>query len=1143
MKKIILFGLCVILLSSSAFGAVSDDLNTKVISYFPYDVDADDTAGVATSVVIGATKITAGCLLNDCYTFGTSNYRIVHTDTTNLKWNADDSYTLNAWTYIDSSQSIATHFMFTSTNNPGYSWETVKSSYDSTGNTWVSYIEGDNGGLAYATGSVSIEDGWHMFTQAWNGTTRTISFYFDNTLIDSDNTPLTGVNPLINDGNWYIGNRNSPYNLGFNGEVDEVSFFVGELSLEERTFLYNSGSPTSDQQYPFGTVSNLSINLIYPVNETHYNFNNQNITKNYNGTIITTTNTASNCSVVSTLENGSQITLWNNLTDSSTNQQFVNFTSIPEDNITVSVFCNDGTDNTSTTFWFVIDRTPITVITNIINNTEYKTPFNLFVSYFDKYLFRTNTTLIYDKTNVTYYNNFSGDLSGKDLFYNVTKFINTTNQTFPIGDYSLIFQASDTHTDNKYFEKEKINVKKEPKNIFNGKKLKKHYEYSYSFKKHKVKFFLPEEIELTHKKKSDRLTFDYKAAKHRGETYKIIEAEKEIIYLKDSPFNYHFVLDGKLWYDNEGLDVTKIERLSEKSFKIYYNQNTGEEHSNSLGGLNEIEQIYNIRILQGKAGQVVEGDLFSPPEYNFTYNVSTNFTVDQIYINETCLFVVNANIPSFDGTYCFNLNTLYLDDVILFPQTTPLGCNAQIKNDAVMGGTIDSGFIWLDKDKTILKSGSTLCENNVLCDLDTLQPSLIQENQSISCKLSLTENFFTFLSNESNILDTANLGVCEGTSIYPILNISFFDETNNNNITVTNGYNLFFSDGSGTFNQTGNFTGFSNNLFCTDVDPSLSIFNLNLFGTFTISKPAYTTRVITIPESEGIIVSNKPYTNLSLFLIPVSNSSTVTFTWQTTEFEPINGVMRIEKCNDDGTKSLIDSTLIGNGEATANLQLLTTPYSYSVIIGDEIFTEAQYNVCHVENTDSRRYFVDVSRVQVLPVIGLTLVSCGVEKVADNIVKMEWSTNPNDESIIEGCIVGKRSGISGLIEIYRNCTEGVTGSFTRSIPNNTFDYYVVGEVTQNDLTAPCQDQVIFQQTKPTSDLLGATGVFVIALIIMVLILRYADTPIGQLFGAGIGLLGTFIFGVSALSWEATLTLLFFIIGIGIIIRKTKSREVN
>jgi len=345
---------------------------------------------------------------------------------------------------------------------------------------------------------------------------------------------------------------------------------------------------------------------------------------------------------------------------------------------------------------------------------------------------------------------------------------------------------------------------------------------------------------------------------------------------------------------------------------------------------------------------------------------------------------------------------------------------------------------------------------------------------------------------------------------------------------VNNTYLINFTDTFYDYGFNGMLTDNISAQFCTNIPSTLDTYIWKLFGSFTLRKPNYVTRILTIPENPGNIVSNNPQKDMPLFMIPINDSSTITFTWQTTEFQFIDGTMIIYKCNPDGTRSIVEIIPIVGGEAVANLQLLISAYSYEVIIDGTTYTlDPGWTTCHVESSTTRSFFVDISEVNVLPTIGLFLVDCSLTQTGNNTVRMRWNANSENPTNITGCIIGNRDTSNGIIQTYRNCTTGTTGDFVRNISNNTGSYYVVGELTQDGVIGYCRDTITFTVGQVAASEMGGLALFGVILLIMSLSLIYSDKQELMLVAGGLGLIVSFVIGWLLLSWQIVLGMLFFL----------------
>ena len=566
MKKIIMILGLLILLSSFVSAVVTDG----IIARNSMNVDgSDETANnYDYDILSTVTHVTTGCKEGGCYSFTDHAAPMSYMALTN-PYPTFTNYTIAHWFYINGTGHQIMPLEFGHNNKIEFIIAVggVGKVYqmDATG-AW---------GAGVSVGNV-IPNQWHQIIISWNGAAYDMNVYMDGLLKGSN----TRASMKVYGQQDVLGNEDIVNKRFGSYMTDDLVVWNRQLNLItempdilNKTYAEFAGAP----------AGSLTTTLVYPINTTHYSYYNTDSTKNYNGSIVVTTNLDANC----TPNNNT----WSIQSTGGKAHHFLNATpsvSITPGNYTMIVTCNNVVNTTNTSFWFIIDDVNATInVYEPINNTLYYDNFYLNVSYFDTYLYRTNTTITRDSDSILVYNNYSGDLSGVDIYYNITELINITNGNYTNGGYTLLLEATDTHTKNKYFEN--VNVK----SIRTKDKDKNQIEYT--FKNHKVKIKTPDKVIVNNKQKSDRLTLSF-TAETLGETYKIIEAENSMIYLPNSPFKGHFILDDSLWYDCEGLDVTKIEKITDKEYKVYYNQNKLIEESHSLGGLNYINRTVYFMI-------------------------------------------------------------------------------------------------------------------------------------------------------------------------------------------------------------------------------------------------------------------------------------------------------------------------------------------------------------------------------------------------------------------------------------------------------------------------------------------------------------------------------------------------------------------
>lgn len=369
---------------------------------------------------------------------------------------------------------------------------------------------------------------------------------------------------------------------------------------------------------------------------------------------------------------------------------------------------------------------------------------------------------------------------------------------------------------------------------------------------------------------------------------------------------------------------------------------------------------------------------------------------------------------------------------------------------------------------------------------------------------------------------------------YPLVNFTYRDELTDDLINASATFSLSF-DNYETISLFTNISNEEDTQLCINRAPS-DYYQTNMSGTITLSSTGYVTENLVIDASNGYEINNTQILDFPLYLVGENDSSTITYTWLTTQFDFVEGTMRIYKCQGDGTKDLVESVPISTGQAVANINLLTTSYAYDVIIDGDVYRDDSYYTCHVESSTSRTYYVNLFPVNYKPTIGLYTTQCSMVKVNDSYVSMSWVQNPYDSSTMTGCLVAYQQTIYNLTEIYRNCTTGT--SILRSIPNNTNTYTVRGEITQNNKTSYCADSVTFYNRENAASNFGLMAPFMVAFLVLGLLLLFVGEGAVMLGAGGIGVLIAFGLGIILLPWEwvlSVISLLLVIIAIG---RSTK-----
>lgn len=454
-------------------------------------------------------------------------------------------------------------------------------------------------------------------------------------------------------------------------------------------------------------------------------------------------------------------------------------------------------------------------------------------------------------------------------------------------------------------------------------------------------------------------------------------------------------------------------------------------------------------------------------------------------------------------------------------------------------GTIDGGREWsyggvynLRRNESLnITSINKILNNNCNC----IGCSIIGSD----CRVPFTFHSDTEGSLKVEITNlTYEYGIDNCTEFnYTIFNMTYVDEITTLPITVDNGYDLVFT-GLFTQNVNGTFSGHTTDSFCTNLNPEERAINWTIIGGMTLTKSDYGTQIIDITAVSSYLSANAPVLNKSFTMIRLNESSTVLFTWLTTTYKVIDGVMEIYRCAGDGSRTFVGSTPIIDGAAPVNIELLNTPYSYEIIVDGTRYTDdTSFTKCHIETETTRRFLVDIEGVDVTPVIGLYSIPCNVTKTGNNTVKLEWGENPEDSSTITGCMQAFRHTVAGTTKVYENCSS-TANSILATIPVSGFDYSVKGKLFQSGRSISCMDTVEFKADLSTPNLFGPMAALSVFFLIIGWVLWFSDDANAQQLGAIGALIVSFISGLLAFGWQTVVSLSFFVIIVWLVGRYSK-----
>jgi len=880
----------------------------------------------------------------------------------------------------------------------------------------------------------------------------------------------------------------------FYGCLDEWGWWNSTFNSSEVNNIYNQG--LQNESWPFfpitiNPLTNVSIELQYPaVGQSVI----ENVSINFAFSAIEYTSTIENCSLWGDF-NG----IWER---NQTITGVVNDTSTSFDSITLPVgnyLWNVGCiDNNSHSNWYpinaslhVVESIPPQVFSDFINESMY---YNSFIR--SNFNFTDDTSL--QRVNITVDGNsvYVANLSGTFAQYNMI----LDSNVYDVGRHNLSVELYDSHTADNLLNVESYN----PSNGLLNNKVRYDFEYPYNpmyiemYDKAETMFGLLDS--WTYIAHDDKYSEVIKLFNPSSSVTFVVESDEHIEIVK-SPGNYagQWLVIGDHWKDfvleNEPNSVVNIRRINDNKVEIDISniENPKKLVFQSTGDLNRVTKSWDFYV--ANLTSTFDGVVL------LEGNNKLELQVDYGEITSIMSSVTPSAILEFNGTnYTASWVTTTLSESTF--QHTFLNVSPE--------GNYTHKW-YFDLGSYTLPTLTTSEEEQLYFDLE--------------------------------------VGLCNVTLPYPVLNVSYFDEVSDNPINVTDAYNINFDDRVKVTNTVGVFAeNVTNHTFCTNLNPSSQVYNWDMYGLFTLTKTDYITRVFDVPTGAPYLVSNDPQYNLSMYMIKFNESTTITFNWFSTSYQPLSGTMRVYRCNDDGTRSIVESVPVIAGSTSANnpnIELLTQAYAYDIIVDGVVYTDAaSFNRCHVETQNTVTYYVNTDAVDTGALIGLNSAFCSLTQTTNNSVTMSWESNPLSDSTdyTSGCVRVTRASITGNQDVYNNCsveTDGYTRTFI--LPTNNNNYVITGSLVQGTHQALCKDSIVINYDDYASGMFDISGLLGAFLLIACLVLLYAGNNELSLIGAVIGIVASWVIGLINFPWLQVSSLIAFLVIIAIIGRYSRKRE--
>jgi len=258
MKQYKFIGIVLILMLSlfSGYSALATDNE----AYWTYDNTLLDSSGNGWTLTNNGANYTGSGKINGAYDFDGATDDMKTSGSLGIS----SAITVSLWVYQDANTGT-TNMIAVEDDGSNSNWQLAITNTNS-----LYFRIYDGASLPTAAHIQNIKGGWHHIVGTYDGSN--VKLYLDNSLktttahtgsINTNSEPLT------------IGNRGDGGTRAFDGRIDEISIWSRALNSTEINYLWDSGTPGPDQQYPYADISlefiNITANNITLVNDTTFN--------------------------------------------------------------------------------------------------------------------------------------------------------------------------------------------------------------------------------------------------------------------------------------------------------------------------------------------------------------------------------------------------------------------------------------------------------------------------------------------------------------------------------------------------------------------------------------------------------------------------------------------------------------------------------------------------------------------------------------------------------------------------------------------------------------------------------------------------------------------------------------------------------
>lgn len=574
MKKIFIYGLVFILISSFVFADCSD-VQSTVIAFYECENNFNDSSANNYNIETSdySNTFNSGIYKNGAYScdFELDNSQYAEANVLDSVLVSEDAHSFCMWVKMETTGGATYGLIFN--GNVAGDW-TALTNHDTNERFNAGAWDGATIDEEYDPTDRTGDTDWH-YVCATIADDGDATVYVDGTQTDnSHNTPSVSISEDV-----FIGRRNTAYT---DAQMDDILIVQKELTLQEMDDLKNGTCS------PVAVASEPSLTINSNLTDT-FNFNQQNFNIAYNGTISDYTGLF-NCSLYN-LSNKINQSLEINLSNN-------NYFHVPLTNygtMNLSINCT-GSSNINDTYGpnyllydLIIPEIELDISTTFTNNSQYYDDTTITANFLiqDANLYAVNGSIKDSNTNSLENNLFYENIITSSFQLNLS---NSTSN-LGIGNHTITVTAWDSHTDNYVRDID----------VFYGINLIKADDIS--FYAEDFKLFDKDNNPITYFYLSKdrykfKITFESPGYYHTL----VLTTPETLVYLPESGYKGHFVyLPGKRWIDFEGTNVKNVlvTRLDNNMYEVQVElyEISDEVEFESIGDLNEITKSWYFSIV------------------------------------------------------------------------------------------------------------------------------------------------------------------------------------------------------------------------------------------------------------------------------------------------------------------------------------------------------------------------------------------------------------------------------------------------------------------------------------------------------------------------------------------------------------------